>query len=364
MTREEAIQQLRETLSKIRPDSADELYRMAVEIRDAKNAVLQRYQPVFAPQNVQDLTAEEFRSFLLFRNNRHWDHMHRQGGWMTEDMDRLQQALAVLVDENRSLRDRLDTLRPNNSNPMVKGLGRAVITAILQVAHPDKYGVLNNIAEAGMTKLDLWPEMPRGASFGERYDRVNSVLLELGGELGVDLWTLDMLWWRVVQPEGEDDPDEEAGGLTDVEIHDEGEGLLGTRFGLERHLHEFMEDNWDQTELGRDWQLLEEDGDIVGSRYNTGDVGEIDMLAKHRSEDRWLVIELKRGQTSDATVGQLLRYMGWVRRRKAEEGQQVEGLIICRDVDTRLQYALDGQANVRCMTYQVSFALNEAPNLE
>jgi hypothetical protein len=59
---------------------------------------------------------------------------------------------------------------------------------------------------------------------------------------------------------------------------------------------------------------------------------------------------------------QLLRYMGWVRREKAE-GALVEGLIICHQVDQRLQYALDGQPNIRCMTYRVQFNLADAPEL-
>ena len=67
-------------------------------------------------------------------------------------------------------------------------------------------------------------------------------------------------------------------------------------------------------------------------------------MARHRSENRWLVIELKRNQSSDETVGQILRYMGWMRRRKAE-GAAVEGLIICREIDQRLQYTLDGLPN-------------------
>jgi len=74
------------------------------------------------------------------------------------------------------------------------------------------------------------------------------------------------------------------------------------------------------------------------------------------------VIELKKGQTSDATVGQVLRYMGWVRRNLAN-GAEVDGLIVCRDTDQRILYALDGQSNIRCMIYEVSFALRPAVGL-
>ena len=109
--------------------------------------------------------------------------------------------------------------------------------------------------------------------------------------------------------------------------------------------------------------MLEEDGEVIGSKYNTPDVGEIGLLARHKKDNRWLVIELKRNQTSDTTVGQLLRYMGWVRRHLAKDGEKVEGCIVCGDVDLKLQYALEDQPNIRCMTYEVHFSLQATPRL-
>jgi RecB family endonuclease NucS len=74
--------------------------------------------------------------------------------------------------------------------------------------------------------------------------------------------------------------------------------------------------------------------------------GLIDLLAKHKREGRWLVIELKREQSTDQTVGQLLRYVGWVRRHLAGKEESVQGMIICREADTALQYALHAVPNV------------------
>ena len=274
MAREEVIQMLRRTLGQVSHESSDRLYRVAAQIRDAKDSVIARYRPMFSPENIDGLSQEDFRGFLLFRNNQHWDGLHRQVGSMTADMPKLRQAIKLLVDEDLDIRTRLNRLRPTGDEPMVKGLGRAVITAILQVVHPDKYGVWNNTAQGSMRQLGLWPEFQWGASFGEKYEAVNQVLLEVAEELGTDLWTLDMLWWRVTPHmplgaqavAGEEPPTDEEGG----EGEEAGAAAEGG-FGLERHLHEFLVDNWDRTELGRDWQLLEEDGEIVGSRYNTGE---------------------------------------------------------------------------------------------
>jgi len=364
---EQAIVTLKSVLEKVSSTSDDKYYRIGAQIRDAKDKIIARYRPIFSPENLDNLTSEDYKSFLLFRNNQHWDNLHRQGGWMTEDMNNLRETLKLLVDESLAVKTRLNRLRPTNSNPMVKGLGRAVITAILQVMYPDKYGIWNNIAETGMKKLKLWPEFPRGASFGEKYEAVNSVLLEVSQDLGVDLWTLDMLWWGLLLthiPRGigltEEYSPSSIKEQTDTEASGK-ETATESVFGLEKYLHEFLVDNWDVTELSNEWALLEEDGEIVGSHYYTDEVGEIDLLAKHVSDNRWLVIELKKNQTSDSTVGQILRYMGWVRRKLVSDGEKVEGLIICREVDIKLQYALDGQTDIKCMTYQVNFTLNQIP---
>jgi hypothetical protein len=41
-----------------------------------------------------------------------------------------------------------------------------------------------------------WPTFPRGASSGEKYEIINSVLLDLARDLDIDLWALDALWWQ------------------------------------------------------------------------------------------------------------------------------------------------------------------------
>jgi hypothetical protein len=64
-----------------------------------------------------------------------------------------------------------------------------------------------------------------------------------------------------------------------------------------------------------------------------------------------LVIELKRNQTADQTVGRILRYMGWIKKHLAKEaGKTVEGLIIAHAVDKRLPYALSLLPQVSMMT--------------
>jgi RecB family endonuclease NucS len=101
-----------------------------------------------------------------------------------------------------------------------------------------------------------------------------------------------------------------------------------------------------------------EDNDPETAYEYPTDVGDIDLLAKHRTQPRWLVVELKRGQTSDDTVGQILRYIGWIRKHLAKPKESVEGLIIARSVDDNLRYAASEVPHVKLMEYQVSFHLH------
>lgn len=107
-------------------------------------------------------------------------------------------------------------------------------------------------------------------------------------------------------------------------------------FEFEKDLQTYLYNNWNSTPFYDEWEL-QNTGVLKTGRYNTGEIGEIDLLAKHRKEQKWLVIELKRNQSSDETVGQILRYMGWVKNNLEGEA---EGQIISRTVDERLGYAL------------------------
>lgn len=83
----------------------------------------------------------------------------------------------------------------------------------------------------------------------------------------------------------------------------------------------------------------------------------IDFLALDRDNNDLVVIELKRGKTSDATVGQILRYINWVKENVAEAGQYVRGIIIAKEVDEALKYSVKALDGVDVKTYVVDFKL-------
>jgi restriction system protein len=127
-------------------------------------------------------------------------------------------------------------------------------------------------------------------------------------------------------------------------------------FALEKHLEDFLVQNWKQTELGKNYDIYEEDGELVGQQYPS-DTGSIDILAISKDKKELLVVELKKGRVSDSVVGQILRYMGYVLDVLAEEGQTVKGVIIALEDDIRIKRALAVTNNIEFYRYQVSFKL-------
>lgn len=127
-------------------------------------------------------------------------------------------------------------------------------------------------------------------------------------------------------------------------------------FAMEKHLEAFLVANWNQTLLSKDFDIYEEDGEPVGQQYAT-DAGPIDILAISKDKKRLLVVELKRGRASDVVVGQVLRYMGFVKEQVAEADQAVEGAIIALEDDQKLKWAIAAVPQISFYRYQISFKL-------
>jgi restriction system protein len=127
-------------------------------------------------------------------------------------------------------------------------------------------------------------------------------------------------------------------------------------FAMEKHLEDFLVMNWSQTELGKDYNIYEEDGEKVGQQYPT-DTGPMDILAVKKDKSELLVVELKKGRASDVVVGQTLRYMGYAAEELAEPNQKVRGVIIALDDDKRIKRALSVSPNIDFFRYQISFKL-------
>ncbi len=130
-------------------------------------------------------------------------------------------------------------------------------------------------------------------------------------------------------------------------------------FVLEKYLEDFIVSNFDAIFKG-ELKIYEDPEGNDGQQYAT-DIGPIDVLATEPKTKSFVVMELKKGRPSDQVVGQTLRYMGWVKKNLCTNGQTVRGLVICRDHDPKLAYALEMTKNVDVRYYNVSFKLKETP---
>lgn len=320
---------------------------------ESEKKVIVKYGQMFNPANLDQLAKEDFKSFLLIKNNLHWEGIHRQGNLVTSDMEALKKYLKYLINEEVPIKERLKQVFNAKGGYVIKGLGKAVITPILLVVYPTKYGVWNTRSENALKKLSLFPEFFSKDSFADKYLKINNVLLDLAQKYNITLWQLDGVLGDISGsgPFGTIQTEEEI-----VEEEAQEHGVIDlANFGMESHLEDFLIANWSKTIFGKKYELIYEEGDLVSQQYSTS-VGPIDILARSKDSKEYLVIELKKGRSSDAVVGQILRYIAWVRENLAKD-KQVKGVVVVLEMDEKLRYALKELRDIALYSYQVNFKL-------
>jgi len=77
----------------------------------------------------------------------------------------------------------------------------------------------------------------------------------------------------------------------------------------------------------------------------------------------WVVIELKRDRASDKVVGQLQRYVGYVRSQYAAGRARVRGMIIARKIESALTASIRGNVTfpVKLYRHDARFEANIRP---
>ena len=157
------------------------------------------------------------------------------------------------------------------------------------------------------------------------------------------------------------DPSEAQQVLALVEAESQGEQEdVAVRSGshldrsIEIHLEKWLVDHWSQVDFGSKLRLYQEDGESVGQQYDTKSVGRIDLLCEDLDSGALVVVELKMGRQSDAVMGQLARYMSWVKEHLAD-GRDVQGIVLTPEYDDKLRYAAKAIPGCRLLRYETSF---------
>jgi hypothetical protein len=132
-------------------------------------------------------------------------------------------------------------------------------------------------------------------------------------------------------------------------------------FPWEAHLRDFIAANLRRIRIGdRNLTLYTDPTGRSGVEYPTA-VGPIDILAVDQSGG-FHVFELKLDRGPDRALGQLARYMGWVKLNLAK-GVPVVGIVVANTIDQKLKYAASVIPEVVLLEYVVEFDLRNAEAL-
>jgi hypothetical protein len=137
---------------------------------------------------------------------------------------------------------------------------------------------------------------------------------------------------------------------------DEVEDAFVTTFGLERDLQRTLRENITQLEPGLK---------IIGEQHHCA-AGFIDLLCKD-DQGALVVVELKAGEAKDAALGQVLGYMGAIKREMTADGEYagrpVRGITVAKEFSDRVRHAALAVSDLRLVSYAVRFTFIDQ-NLE
>jgi endonuclease len=134
-----------------------------------------------------------------------------------------------------------------------------------------------------------------------------------------------------------------------------------SQFAMESHLRDYLAQNLKHIQgLPAQLELFTDESGIPGVEYRTG-VGLIDILARD-ANGAFYVLELKVSRGSDAVIGQIMRYMGWI-RDNLSNGHPVYGVVVTNGVSEKLKYAASEHPGIFLREYELSFSLRSPAKL-
>jgi hypothetical protein len=168
------------------------------------------------------------------------------------------------------------------------------------------------------------------------------------------LYQIDSQRFRLYDPSSDPQPVYLGSAAGEDADEEEIEPEESREFAYERDLQYYLASNLSLVEANL--RLYQEE-DITGIEFPVGN-RRIDLLAED-GDGNYVVIELKVSRGYDRVVGQLLRYMAWIRKYQADEGQQVRGVIVAREISDDLRLACSELENVDLYEYELSVSLRK-----
>ena len=161
--------------------------------------------------------------------------------------------------------------------------------------------------------------------------------------------------WEIAEKDGQPTVRMIQEATTDINPSAEVGEDQGGSFALESHLRDYLAKNLPTLDTGgTPLSLFVSSDGRDGVEFQT-EVGAIDILAMSTGGD-YYVFELKLGRGPDATLGQILRYMGWVEQHLCQS-KKVFGVVVAADITKKLKYAATQVPQVRLMEYELKVTL-------
>lgn len=151
-----------------------------------------------------------------------------------------------------------------------------------------------------------------------------------------------------------DSRDIEDGEITEDEGEEETSHLGSAEFAYESDLKNYLAKNLSIIEAGL---TLYEDEGISGIEFPVG--GRFVDILGVDSNNNLVVIELKVSRGYDKVIGQLMRYMAWIKNNQAENGQSTRGIIIAREISTDLKLACSLTTDIQLFEYELSLQVRQ-----
>lgn len=222
-----------------------------------------------------------------------------------------------------------------NDSEHIKGVGRAFIGKVLSIYYPETF--INIFGHQDFFLEQIYEGFQAETYGVELFMRNNYLLLEVKKKVAPDLSNYEfayLLYQSFDKKKADDSKVTEEMSAEEVQIKalevQHYQSLIHRNFThLFKHKLKYYDEERQNENIGH---------------FDTQEVGIMDILAVD-NDNNLVVIELKR-ESSDKTLGQILRYMGWAKKNLCKKGQEVKGIIIAETKDNRLDYALTITPNV------------------
>ncbi len=154
-----------------------------------------------------------------------------------------------------------------------------------------------------------------------------------------------------------DSSTDDAANFDEAEL----DGSGASYFSLEAQLRDFLAANIKSIPInGKALSIYIDQTGRDGVEYPCA-VGFMDILAVD-DEGAFYVFELKRGRSPDYVLGQVARYMGWLKTTIGKNAP-VYGVIVSKEISSNLKFARLVAENIYLYEYEVSFSLRTAHDM-